>query len=609
MKLKGILLLTPFRGAGPLSKLLGLAGLVGLVAGLGAIVFYWLLNISQYFFMDYLTGYRPMGPAGEPSLIGESDTVFNPFLFFIIPAIGGLLSGLLVYWLAPEAEGHGTDAVIETFHLKQGVVRARTPLVKIISSALIIGSGGSGGREGPIAQIGSGFGSLLGQWLGLSLQDRRILMIAGMGAGIGAIFHAPLAGALFASEVLYRETEFEYEVLVPTMIASSIAYGVFNTQFGWQPLFETPGFRFENALQFIPYTILAIVVAFAAKLFIKLFYYTRDKFIAMPGPPHIKPMIGGLLVGVVGYFIPQAVGTGYGILQQGFDMPDGPMTLQLLLIIAAAKMFTTSFSIGSGGSGGVFGPSVVIGGALGGAVGMVFLLYFDQFGIAPGAFVIVGMAGFFSAAANTPISMVIMVSEMTGNYFLLVPAMWVNVISFFLNRKASLYESQCPTRLDSPAHFGNFMEEILRQLRVKDAVNTPLEWVMPKVHQNTTLMELLDFLATTDSNIFPVLNDKDELIGMIDVREVRMMYRDREIAPFVTAHDFLQNPITVTYNDSLLTAIRLQHENNVRDLIVVDAENSKKIVDILRGSDIVSSYDKEIKRSMLDIRRDIKGLG
>lgn len=606
MNLKYILLQTPFKGAGPLSKLLGLSCLVGLVAGLGAILFYWLLNVSQYFFMDILMGYRPIGPAGEQSLLGESETVFKPLLFLIIPAFGGLLSGLIVYWFAPEAEGHGTDAAIETFHRKQGIVRGRVPVVKIISSALTIGSGGSAGREGPIAQIGAGFGSMLGQWLGLSPQERRILMVAGMGAGIGAIFHAPLAGALFAGEVLYREAEFEYEVLVPTTIASAIAYGVFNTQFGWHSLFETPNFQFLNPLQLIPYTILALVVAFSAKLFIKIFYSIRDLFVRLPGPPHLKPMYGGFLVGIIGYFLPEAIGTGYGVIQQGLDMPDGPMTLKLLLFIAVAKMFTTSFSIGSGGSGGVFGPSIVIGGAIGGAIGIVFMLYFDQFNIAPGAFVVVGMAGFFAAAAKTPISMVIMVSEMTGNYLLLVPAMWVNVIAFFVNRKSTIYEKQFPTRLDSPAHLGNFMEEILRQLPVSYAVSRDKDISLPIVKPNTTLMELLDLLATNDYQSFPVVNTDDELIGMIDAREVRLTYKEKQLAPLVIAHDFMQNPVTITYHDSLFTALRRQHENNVRDLIVVEEENPKKVVAILNGNDIISAYDREIKKSMRDIRRDMK---
>ncbi|MFC1476939.1 chloride channel protein [candidate division KSB1 bacterium] len=606
MNIKSLLLKTPFKGAGPLSKLLGLSILVGLISGLGAIIFYWLLNFCELGFLDFLVGYRPKHLTGSPRLFEETTTVFNKYMFLVVPALGGLLSGLLVYFFAPEAEGHGTDAAIEAYHRKQGLVRARVPIIKTLASAITIGSGGSAGVEGPIAQIGSGFGSLLGQWLGLSPQDRRILMIAGLGAGIGAIFRAPLAGALFASEVLYRETEFEYEVLIPTTIASAIAYGVFTWKFGWSPLFETPGFIFNNALQLLPYTVLAIVIAFSAKIFIKIFYSLRDMFALIPGPRHLKPMYGGLMVGCIGFFLPEAIGTGYGVIQQGLDIPDGPMTIRLLLIIAAAKMLTTSFTVGSGGSGGVFGPSAVIGGAIGGAVGMMFMLYLDQFNIAAGAFVVVGIAGFFAAAAKTPISMVIMVSEMTGNYHLLVPAMWVNVIAFFLNRKSTLYENQLRTRLDSPAHLGNFMEEILRQLRVKDALYLKKDEKLPIVKQNAALPELLDLLAGSDYGCYPVVDENDSLIGMIDAREVRMTYKDQQIAQLVIAQDFLQGAVTVTTTDTLFTALQKEHAQHVRDLIVVDPDLENKVVGILSSNDIVSAYDREIKRSMLDIRRDIR---
>jgi len=604
--LKTILLKRPFKGSGPLSRLIILSGVVGLIAGLGAILFYWLLNACELFFMDYLVGYRPMHPAGSARIFEETETVFNPLMFFLVPALGGLLSGLIVFLIAPEAEGHGTDAAIETFHKKQGLVRARVPFVKTIASAITIGSGGSAGVEGPIAQIGSGFGSILGQWLGLSPHDRRILMIAGLGAGIGAIFRAPLAGALFAGEVLYREAEFEYEALVPTTIASAIAYGVFTAKYGWSPLFESPGFIFNDPLQLIPYTALAVIIAIAAKLFIKLFYYCRDMFERIPGPPHLKPMYGGFLVGIVGYFLPQAVGTGYGVIQQGLDIPDGPMTMQLLLIIAIAKMFTTSFSVGSGGSGGVFGPSAVIGGALGGAVGMLFMLYIPQVSVAAGAFVVVGIAGFFAAAAKTPISMVIMVSEMTGNYHLLVPTMWVNVIAFFLNRKSTLYINQLGTRLDSPAHLGNFMEEILRQLRVSDAMFLQVDYKLPIVRPNSTLPELIDHLAKSDFSSYPIVDENDELIGMIDAREVRMTYKDQQLAPLVVAQDFLQNSVTINPRNSLYEALQKAHSHKIRDLIVVDSDNAKKVVGILSSNDIISAYDREIKKSMLDIRRDVR---
>jgi len=549
MKFHSIFKKLIFVNSGPFTRLLTLAGLVGIVSGLGAILFFWLLNLSTHFFQDFLLGYRPIEPAGEQSLFAHSDTLFNPYLFFIVPALGGLLSGLIVFWFAPEAEGHGTDAAIESFHYKQGIVKARVPLVKIIASALTIGSGGSGGREGPIAQIGAGFGSLLAQKLGLNPNERRILMIAGMGAGIGAIFHAPLAGALFASEVLYKEAEFEYEVLVPTTIASTIAYAIFNTMFGWEPLFETPGFDFRNPMQLIPYTVLAFAVVLGAKLFVKMYYRVRELFLKLPGPPHLKPFYGGLLVGTIGFFLPEAIGTGYGVLQQSLDMPDGPMTLSLLLLVVIGKMAATSFSIGSGGSGGVFGPSIVIGGALGGAVGMVFMLYLPYFDVSPGAFVLVGMAGFFVAAAKTPISMVIMVSEMTGNYHLLVPTMWVNALAFFLSRGTTMYEKQLPRRIDSPAHFGNFMEEILKQLQVQNAIDFGKNRDFPTIKTNTSLFELLDLMAHTDHSSFPVVDNDNKLIGMIDVKEVRMIYKEQQLGPLVIAQDFMLKPITRNLED------------------------------------------------------------
>jgi len=594
----------PLKGLGASGRLIVLSVVVGMIAGIGAVVFHWLLSLSEFFFLDYLMGYRPMLPAGEHHLFGETATEFRPYLFFIIPALGGLLSGLVVFTLAPEAEGHGTDAAIETFHRKKGLIRARVPFVKIIASAFTIGSGGSAGAEGPIAQIGSGFGSMIGRWLNLSTNERRILMVAGMGAGIGAVFRAPLAGALFAGEVLYRETEFEHEAIVPSAIASAVSYGIFAANMGWTPLFETPGFVFDNPFQLLPYTALAVVAALSAKLFIRIFYAVRNFFERIPGPPHLKPMYGGFLVGAVGFFIPQVIGTSYGVIQQGLDIPDGPMTLKLLLLVAIGKMVATSFCAGSGGSGGVFGPSVVIGGAIGGAVGMVFTQFIPGFDIAVGAFVIVGIAGFFSAAAKTPISMIIMVSEITGNYHLLVPAMWVNVIAFYLNRKSTLYEKQVFTRFDSPAHLGNFIEEILRQLRVIDALSAKKDQKLPVVSLDTELTRLLDFLSESDYSVYPVVNRHKELIGMIDARDVRLAYKDFQLEPLVNAQDFIQNAVTVRTSDSLFDALQTGHAHNIQNLIVVDDAYPDRIVDILSSNDIISAYDREIKKSMREIRRD-----
>ena len=199
-------------------RLLGLAALVGVVAGLGAIVFYVATRVAEHYALGVVTGYYPEPrPGGEATLswLPVSVHPFFPWLLLLVPTLGGLISGVIVFTFAPEAEGHGTDSVIAAYHYKQGQIRPRVPLIKIIASSITLGTGGSGGREGPIAQIGAGFGSLLGNMLRLRPAERRVLMAAGMGAGIGAIFRAPLAGTIFAGEVLYSSTEFEPEVIIP----------------------------------------------------------------------------------------------------------------------------------------------------------------------------------------------------------------------------------------------------------------------------------------------------------------------------------------------------------------------------------------------------------
>jgi len=235
--------------------------LIGIIAGLGAIAFYFLCQIGTHIFLDLMAGYRPPSPAGEHSLFLPTNSFFNRYILLLVPALGGILSGILVYTFAPEAEGHGTDAAIDAYHNKAGFIRGRVPIIKTIASAITLTSGGSGGREGPIAQIGAGFGSFLGTILKLSERERRIMMAAGIGAGVGSIFRAPLAGALFAAEVLYRDPEFEYEVIIPSGIASVVAYCLFCLVFGWGTLFESPYFTFQNPLELGPYLVLAFVLS------------------------------------------------------------------------------------------------------------------------------------------------------------------------------------------------------------------------------------------------------------------------------------------------------------------------------------------------------------
>ncbi len=430
----------------------------------------------------------PRRTAGEHHLIPPTNTPFNPLILLFLPAFGGLLSGWLVYTFAPEAEGHGTDAAIDAYHRMGGFIRSRVPIIKTIASVLTLTTGGSGGREGPIAQIGAGFGSFLATVLKLSDRERRIMMAAGVGAGIGSIFRAPLAGALFAAEVLYRDPEFESEVLIPAGISSVVAYCVFCLVNGWGSLFDSPDFLFQNPLELGPYLVLSLVLVVVGGLYVKCFYGVVHIFKAIKIPNHLKPAIGGLFTGIIGFFLPQTLAFGYGFAQKAIY---NELTIPFLFFLAIGKIVTTSFSIGSGGSGGVFGPSIVIGGAMGGVVGNMFHQIMPGVVTEPGAFVIVGMAGFFAGVSNAPISSIIFISEMTNSYHLLLPSLLVCSVSYLLSRKWTIYDKQVKSKVNSPAHTGEFFVDILQAIRVKDLMHLVKKVeVIPQRHEIRKFQEV-----------------------------------------------------------------------------------------------------------------------
>jgi CIC family chloride channel protein len=560
---------------------------IGVLAGLGAMGFFWLLELARFLLLDGLAGFRPGGPAGEAPLFGHGDTPLRPWALLLLPAAGGLVSGWLVSRFAPEAEGHGTDAAIDAYHHRQGKVRGRVPIVKALASAITIGSGGSAGREGPIAQIGAGLASQLAQRLRLARRDRATLMAAGLAGGIGAIFHAPLAGAIFASEVMYRELDIEHEVIIPSFISSIVAYSVFSLAFGWSPLFETPEFRFEQPLQLVPYLLLALVVACGARLFVRLFYGTVALFKRLRWPAALKPAAGGLVVGVLGLAVGWTglvetgygvLSSGYGVLQDGFFDP-GRIGAAGLVAVAAGKMLTTSFSVGSGGSGGVFGPSTVIGGALGGAVGLLALELFPGAGVHPGAFVMVGMAGFFSAA-------------------LLVPSMLVCVVAFLLAGRDSLFEHQLDSRLDAPAKAGNMMAAVLRRLSVSRALDFQGPAGVVTVEGTLPARDLLALFAETGQECFPLVDEKGALTGMVEGRSLRYVLNEEGLVDLVLAVDLATEAVRLTRDDTLLTALQRMEASGRDELVVVEAGDSDRPVGTLSHRDVVRAYNRELQSEL-----------
>jgi CIC family chloride channel protein len=423
---------------------------MGVVGGLAAQVFTWMLNLSQKIFLVWLAGYTPPGLPGDGGVLQQTVGAHGLWLIPVSTTLGGLLSGLIVYKLAPEAEGHGTDTVVKALHWTGGKLRARVAPVKMFASAITIGSGGSAGREGPTALIAAGFGSIYATWLKRTERERRLIVLMGMAAGLSAIFRSPIGTAIFAVEVLYSGIEFEAEGLLYCMLAAIVAYAVNGAFVGWQPMFQLAGKTTPMHLSnFGWYTALGIASGLVATVLPEVFYRMRDGFHAIPIAAWIKPAIGGLLVGLMALKLPQILGGGYGWMQQAID---GQMALKLLLVLMVAKIVALSLTVSSGGSGGVFAPSLYVGAMLGGA-------FAAGSHHAPAGLVIVGMAAVFGAAARVPIATLLMVAEMTGGYQLLVPAglavMLAYVIQFNLSRFVrypSLYEAQVADRADSPAH-------------------------------------------------------------------------------------------------------------------------------------------------------------
>jgi CIC family chloride channel protein len=584
-----------------LLRVLGSAVIVGMVAGFGAVLFYAATRVVSHYALGGIAGYHPRPrPGGEPVVgwLPEGAGPLVPWLLLVVPAVGGLLSGWLVFTFAPEAEGHGTDAVIDAYHDADGYIRPRVPLVKIVASAISMGTGGSGGREGPIAQIGAGFGSFLGDVFRMRPADRRVLTAAGMGAGIAAIFRAPLAGALFAAEVLYWSPEFEAEVIIPAGIASVVSYTTYGAFFGWSPLFTIPDLRFTDPKQLPAYLGLAFAMAILAMVYTRTFYGLTAVFQRCSIPRHLKPAVGGLATGLVALALYFGSGRnedtlavlsfGYGAVQRATT--DGTTVgVGLLIAIALGKILTTSLTIGSGGSGGVFGPSMVIGGCAGGAVGLLLLRLSPNLFPSPASFVVVGMAGFFAAAAKTPFSTLVIVSEMTGGYHLLLPSLWVCVLAFLLSDKQSIYRSQRENRAHSPAHTGSYVRQLLANVRVGRFIAKG--GAVPSVCPRDGLRLVVQTLAESRLPVLPVVDDADRLIGVIDVENVHIASQAPDAAHLIVAADLMRTDVVpLTPEDTLDQAQELFVDNDLLALPVVDDLHRRRPIAMVRRHEIASAY-------------------
>ncbi len=552
------------------------AVVIGILGGFGAIFFRFAIRLFQVVFFGtwhYSLDYALALPWPVK---------------FLAPAFGGLIVGPIVYYFAREARGHGVPEVMESIVLHGGAIRPRVVLAKIAASAVCIGSGGSVGREGPIVQIGSAIGSTLGQWLKVTGSHLRTLVACGTAAGIAATFNAPIAGALFAMEIIL--SDFGISQFSPIVISSVSATVISRHFLGDFPAFVIPHYELVNVFEMIPYTILGVLAAFVALAFINILYKTEDIFESIPIPGFLKSVLGGLLVGAIGIFFPHIFGVGYETISLALE---ARLTWYFLIFLIALKILATSITIGSGGSGGVFAPSLFLGASLGGFVGTISHTLFPTITATPGAYALVGMGAVAAGAMHAPITSILIIFELTNDYRIILPLMVACIISVLITtrlKKDSIYTLKLSRR--GLNLFQGQEINVLRSLRVSQVMKPDFE----KVLTDTPFKTLMDLVVSSQHPNFFVVDKNDRLLGVISINDMRrILYESDALASILVAFDLL-TPIRhyFTPEDTLDGVMKAFGEMNVEELPVVNNPTEKKLIATVTKRDVIEMYNREI---------------
>lgn len=548
---------------------------VGIGSGLGAVVFRRLISAVQTLAFGDLGG-----------LLAD----IAPFQLLIIPAVGGAIFGPLIYRFAREAKGHGVPEVMEAIALRGGRIRPRVAVIKALASSICIGTGGSIGREGPIAQIGSALGSTIGQLLKLSDERVRSLVASGAAGGIAATFNAPIAGAIFALEVLLGQFQARYfgAVVIAAVSADMIAQIVDgNTR-----AFSVPPYTLISPWELLLYVLLGVASAVAAVGFTRLLYLSEDWWDKLRFPEYFKPVVGGLLLGIVGLLtfkldgFPRVFGVGYETIN---EVLFGQLTVQVTLALLVIKMFSTTLTLGSGGSGGVFAPALFMGAMLGDAFGQIAHLLFPAITAPSGAYALVGMAAFFSGAARAPITSIIILYEMTGDYQIILPLMLATVISTFVSQilsRDSIYTLKLSRR---GIHLQQGQDiDVMQGVTVGEAMNTTVD----TVSEGTPLEALADVFTRTHHSGLPVVNEAGELSGVVSVQDLERALATGSIAGKRVADVETTSGLLMAFPDEPLgAALRRLGTRDVSLLPVVEGPENLHLVGVVRRRSIVRAYN------------------
>ena len=554
---------------------------IGFGGGLGAVGIQYLIKLFQELFW------------GDWNLDLDYLNSVPVYVKVLAPTIGGFFVGLIVFLVAKEAKGHGVPEVMEAIALRNGLIRARVVFAKLLASAICIGSGGSTGREGPVIQIGASVGSTIGQFLRVNPERMKIFVGCGAAAGIAAVFNAPVAGALFSLEIILGD--FGVAQFGPIVIASVVATVVSRWFLGNNPAFEVPEYNLVSPVELIPYAILGIIAGLVALMFIKTLYSIEDYFEKLKLHDIIKTMLGGLMIGIMGIFVPHIYGVGYNSMDLALL---GELPWMLMLGLIFFKILATSLSLGSGGSGGIFAPSLFLGTMTGGFFGALVHKVIPDHSATSGAYSLVGMGAVVAGATHAPITAILIIFEMTGDYAIILPLMISAIIATVLTtklKKESIYTLKLIRR--GVDLFRGREVNILKALTVTHIMNKKPVIIRPDLN----FTELLELVVSQPNTHFFVVNQENELVGAVSLQDVRGVLLDQDyITDWLIAMDLVNPNIPwVEASDDLGSVMKLFGIYDTEEIPVVDSIDKKHIIGSVERKDIINIYNKELIKKNL----------
>ena len=572
------------------------AVIVGIIAGIVSAFFAWLLHVLEVFYLSFHQHQSILFTNYNERIVFLISHPFSSLAVVLLPVFGGLVAGLIIYFFSKDSKGTGSDEMIYAFHNNEGKIKTSIPIFKSLATLFTLPTGGSGGKEGPISFIGAGVGVWVANIAKSGARARRTLMLAGTAAGLGSVFKTPLGGALTAAEMVYKE-DIETDALIPCFISSVTAYLVYTLYAGTDPFLSVSGLSKFNFDEILFYLILGVLCFSFGFLFIKGFNDAKSFIGKIKIPNYVKPAIGGLLTGIIALFVFEIAGIGNYFFETTIQgkMPDffgNKIWFELLLsflIIAFLKIVATTLTIGSGGSAGIFGPSLFIGAMLGAAVG-VAANHFLNHPVSIVSFMIVGMGAFYSGVANAPIAGIIMIVEMTGSYVLLPPLIIVSIFTFILSKRISFYKNQVENRFKSPAHSWEMKSDIIDQILLKN--HFPEYRLLAVVNINDKLGEVLNLSAEIHASDFVLVNKNLKYEGIFSLRSKDFDLANTPSNVDLSIKEFVDYSVPcVNPNEKLSKALDIIMRFDIDKVAV--SENGSTL-GYIRSKDIFEAYTTQL---------------